>query len=312
MRSFFRIFQFLFLCVCRNVTGQWPWIPLFPVIPLSTPLSLAPATVFYFICSFCWWRHYCFCDTLDGWRKAIFSLIIYIFTSKNCGLFPFCFIVFFVWFTLWHVTVIQRCQINKQIATNSGDACWEILGFCLNFCFDFFSFGTHTQFQIFIEFIKNSIFCFFSIACQTALIKQYILNILKHKRSATETRAALPTTTAKGVIERKNNKTSEQATCVLPPRSFEWNWATNKTAARASNLEREERGREWGGKCRCMRGKRACCCYCCWVCIRICYCLLPKFVGHLKHWLILLLLWILGALSCYFPLDLISKIKILK
>lgn len=93
MRSFFRIFQFLFLCVCRNVTGQWPWIPLFPVIPLSTPLSLAPATVFYFICSFCWWRHYCFCDTLDGWRKAIFSLIIYIFYIEK----------------LWLVSVLFYC-----------------------------------------------------------------------------------------------------------------------------------------------------------------------------------------------------------
>lgn len=93
MRCFFRIFQFLFLCVCRNVTGQWPWIPLFPVIPLSTPLSLAPATVFYFICSFCWWRHYCFCDTLDGWRKAIFSLIIYIFYIEK----------------LWLVSVLFYC-----------------------------------------------------------------------------------------------------------------------------------------------------------------------------------------------------------
>jgi len=40
---------FLFFCVCRNVTGQWPWIPLFPPIPLSFPVSFAPATVFYFI-----------------------------------------------------------------------------------------------------------------------------------------------------------------------------------------------------------------------------------------------------------------------
>lgn len=88
--SDFSVFGFVCLPKRNGAVAVDPALSSDPALYASFPRT---RYCFYFICSFCWWRHYCFCDTLDGWRKAIFSLIIYIFYIEK----------------LWLVSVLFYC-----------------------------------------------------------------------------------------------------------------------------------------------------------------------------------------------------------
>jgi len=135
-----------------------------------------------------------------------------------------------------------------------------------------------------------------------ALIKQYIWNILKHTRSATATRAALQTATAKGVAsEKTTNSAAERRVCCLHE-ALTGNEPQNRCESLqvASGKRVGESAGVW---------VRAATLAAVFVFVFV-IAYWPSLWATQKHWLILLLFLVLRVLSCYFPLDLFERSKL--